>query len=148
MFLQPPPNTHLYHSTNSILWFDKNGIFYSAPNDKPYRKLSKEESLKEVEMFQAIAAGKKLFMLSEPHPGLQPVEKEDREFISDQLNKLMGAIAIVSDSKFHVILIKIFFLFKPAPYPMNIFNSVEMAKEWLLEQMNKGTDGRKILMVA
>jgi hypothetical protein len=78
-----------------------------------------------------ITAGKKMCMIIEGHPKAETPRKEDRDFIAEKLGEVTSAMAVLTPSPVSRMVANLFFLFKPAPYPMKMFVSVSEAKIWL-----------------
>ena len=128
--LQIPPGVKTFEMTNSILWFDENGILYSKPKPK-YIQATRLQMEADMVILKEKTGGKKVFMIAEGHPQAESPRKEDRDYISQQLSELVKALALLTPSAVSRMVANLFFMFKPPAFPMKMFVSVSDAKEWL-----------------
>jgi hypothetical protein len=136
-YLQIPSNRKTCELTNSVIWFEDDGILYSRYKDASYVRSSREEMELDMKKFKAFVGEKKVLMLAESHPTAETPAKEDRDFVSDKLTDVTKAMAILTPSALSRMVVNLFFLFKPAAFPMKMFQSVSDAKKWL-QTVNKG----------
>ena len=131
MILQIPENTKTYHLTNSIIWFDEEGILYSQPT-RLVTESTDEEIMKEMEKFRAITGNKKVCMIAEAHPGgSKPPKKEQRALIAKEISSVTKAMAVITTSALSRMIINLFFGFRPPDYPVKMFRNEQDAKEWI-----------------
>jgi hypothetical protein len=131
MILRLPENILTYHLQNAIVWIDQSGIVYSRPGEGEYIVPTRETMIDELNTFKKIIGDKKVCMILESHPKAQPPKKEDRDFIAEELSKVTKAMAIVTTSAFNKMVANLFFTFKPADYPMKMFNNEPEARLWI-----------------
>jgi hypothetical protein len=131
--MQPPKDAKIIEWPTSVLWFDEDGILYSVPKKgaEDKRPKTKEEALKEMEKFRAMIGGKKTCMIAESSNSSQPLKKEDRDWVAQELNSIVKAMAILSASPLSRMIANLFFGFKPPTYPVKFFSDVEEAKAWI-----------------
>ena len=131
MILKIPENAKIHHLTNSVIWFDEEGILYSQPKNL-VTETSDEEILSEMEKFRAITGNKKVCMIAEAHPGgSKPPKKEQRALIAKELSSVTKAMAVITTSALSRMIINLFFGFKPPDYPVKMFKNEQDAKDWI-----------------
>jgi hypothetical protein len=141
--LQAPTYIKTHELSNSIVWIE-DGILFSKPKDGPYVHSTKEMMLEDLQKFKQITGGKKMCMIIEGHPQAETPKKEDRDFISEKLAEVTKAMAILTPSAVSRMVANLFFLFKPAQYPMKMFVSVSDAKMWLQDCLKRKNDAMMI----
>lgn len=134
--IETPQNVKTYDLSTSTLWFDQEGILYSIPKPGVPPDLNREEILKEMDKFRAITGNKKVCLISEGNPNSKPPSKAERDFIAEQINDVVKAMAIVTTSPVARMIANLFFGLKPPPYPAKMFNNEKEALEWI-KQYNK-----------
>jgi hypothetical protein len=63
-----------------------------------------------------------------------PLSKETRDELAEKLPELTSAMALVSTTVYGKLVAEIFFTLKPQPYAHRLFESMEKAEGWLLQQ--------------
>ncbi len=134
--MEIPENVKTYTMSSSTIWFDEEGILFSVPKPGKPPELSKEEILKELDQFKEIVGHKKVCMVSEANPESRPPTKSERDFIAEQINGIVKAMAIITTSPLSRMIANLFFGLKPPPYPAKMFSNEKDAVEWI-RQHNK-----------
>ena len=130
--MEIPKNVNIIDWTTSFIWFDEDGIMYSKPKpgvEEP--TLSREETLKQMDEFKKLLENKKVCMILETNSNSKPPKKEDRDFIAEQLNQVVKALALISSSPLSRMIANLFFGLKPPSYPVKFFSNEKEAKEWI-----------------
>ena len=130
--MQPPTDAEVFDSKTGISWFDKDGILYSISQKVP--ALSMEETIQITEEFKKMLNGEKVCMLVDVTNSSES-NKEARDYAAVELPKLVKAVAMVSKSAVGKVLANIFFKIKEQPYPVKMFNTVEEARQWLIQYL-------------
>ncbi len=133
--MEIPLNTKTFEMRSSVLWFDEDGILYSAPKPGTPPELSKEDILVEIEKFRQIIGNKKVCMIAESNSKSRPPNKSERDFIAEQINSVTKAIAIVTLSPVSRMIANLFFSLKPPAYPAKMFTNAKEAKEWIKQYL-------------
>jgi hypothetical protein len=133
--LQIPPGVKTLQMANSTIWFDDSGILYSRPSNGDYQIQSRAEMEKEVELMKTFTGNKKVLMIAEVHPKVEQARREDRDYISEQLENIIKALAIITPNAVSRMVTNLYFVFKPAPFPTKMFVNVIDAKKWLLSEL-------------
>ncbi len=136
--LQIPSNAKTYEMANSVIWLDEQGIMYSRPKETPYLRLTTDEFDLEIQKLREIIGHKKVKMILEAHPNSESPRKDERDHIAEQLASVTQAMALITNSAVSRMVANLFFLFKPAPYPMKMFFTAQEAKGWLDKVSSKG----------
>ncbi|MCE3229042.1 MAG: hypothetical protein K0S32_3593 [Bacteroidetes bacterium] len=134
-----PTDIKTHELSNSIVWIEDD-ILFSKPKPGPFIHSTREIMLEDLHKFKQITGGKKMCMIIEGHPQAETPPKEDRDFISDKLSEVTKAMAILTPSAVSRMVANLFFLFKPAPYPMKMFVNVSDAKAWLQDCLKRKND--------
>ena len=130
--MEIPTNVDLIETSTSTIWFDETGICCSISKKHPPQSL--EETKKSVENFKKLINGKKVCMLLDI-TNSSPSSKEVRDYIAEEMPKLVIAIAMVSKSPLGRMIGNLFFGLKPPPYPAKMFSYEKEAKEWLKQYL-------------
>lgn len=131
--MEVPPNVQIHNHLTSVWWIEENGILCSiSKKDAP--DISREQSLEQLADLNRITGGKKMCMLLEITYG-RPSKREDREFLSQELAKVIKALALISQSALGKMVANLFFNLKPPPYPTKMFNNEVEAREWLSQYL-------------
>ncbi len=136
--LHIPPGTKTIELSNSIIWFDVDGILNSRPKSGPPIVSSRAQMEEDMKKFQQMTKGEKVLMLLEAHSQAEAPPQEDRDYIAAKLAEVTKAMAIVTTSAVSMMVTNVFFLIKPPPYPMKMFISVSEARKWLQGKVKKG----------
>ncbi len=133
--MTPPKNTKVIEWPTSTMWFDEDGILYSIPKPGAKGPQTKEEALKQMDMFRRLINGKKVCMIAETDRSGQPPRKEDRDWIARELNSVVKALGIISTSPLGKMVANLFFGFKPPAYSVKFFSNETEAKEWIKQYL-------------
>ena len=136
MALEIPYHAKTYELSNSVIWME-DGILYSSPKLSKVKQ-TREVMLSDLEIFQHVTDGKKVPIIAEAHRNPDSPPKEDRDFIAEKLELVTEALALITTNEVNKIMANIFFLFKPARYPMKMFTNVEDARLWLKSEKVSG----------
>ena len=131
--MQPPPDVEIHDHLTSIWWIEPDGILCSV-SKKNAPDLSRQQSLDKLADLRKYTGGKKMCMLLEITYG-RPSKREDREFLAEELAKVMKALALVSNSALGKMVANLFFNLKPPPYPTKMFTNEHEAREWLRQYL-------------
>ncbi len=112
-----------------FIWFSKDNILCSVPKEKAV-ELTMEESMKQIEEWEAEHADKKYWMLSVVNPHAKS-SKEQRDWAAEILPKYVHGIACINDSALGRMAINLFIGLRPPTYPLKMFKSSEEAFEWI-----------------
>jgi len=134
--LQIPPGVKTLKLTNSEIWFEDD-ILYSRPSDAEYILSTRKMMEDDVVKMKAFIGDRKVFIIAETHPRAEQPRKEDRDYISTQLEDLIKAMAIITPNAVSRMITNLFFLFKPASFPTKMFVDVSDAKKWLATCLDK-----------
>lgn len=130
--MQTPLNAELIETSTSIQWMDENGIICSISKKHPPQSL--EETKRDVENWYKRWGNKKYCLLLDI-TNSSPTSKEIRDYVADELPKMVKAIAMISNSALGRMVANLFFGLKPPPYPTKIFGNEQEAKEWLKQYL-------------
>ena len=126
-----PENRKVAILSNSVIWFEDDGYLYSRFKDEPFVQATREQMEDDMRIFLQFVGDKKVLIIAESHPRAESPAKNDRDFISEKLNQVTLAMAIMTPSAISRMVVNLFFLFKPPAFPMKMFQSVSDAKKWL-----------------
>ena|ERR1700741_2209005 len=129
--IEPPKNVKLIEWPTSTMWFDEDGILYSIPKAGAPQPQTREEGIAMMDEFRKLVNNKKTCMVSLTDSSAPPPKKEDRDWIANELNSIVKALAIVSNSPLSRMVANLFFGFKPPAYPVKFFSNATDAKEWI-----------------
>lgn len=128
--IAPPPGVNIDSTPADFSWYDENGIYCTMPL-KNGRPLSFEEVKANTEKWMAENPGKKIKWLYVVGPK-SSATKEVREYLDEVLPKTIQAMALITSSVMHRMIVNLFLKLKPQPFPVQMFSEVEEAKKWLL----------------
>lgn len=134
--MEIPKNTEIIDWPTSFIWFDADGVMYSKPKpgiSEP--EMSREDALKQMDEFKKLLGNKKACMILETNANSKPPKKEDRDFIAEQLNQVVKAMALIFSSPLSRMIANLFFGLKPPPYPVKFFSNEKEAKEWIKQYL-------------
>jgi hypothetical protein len=128
--LQVPEGVKTLQLSNAIVWM-KDGILFSRPTTGEYVQLDRQEMDKEFHQLKNFIGSGKVCMLAETHPKAESPHKEDRDYISERLNDVIKALAIITPNALSRMVTNLFFVFKPPLFPTRMFINVSDAEKWL-----------------
>jgi hypothetical protein len=131
MFIDVPYNAKTYEFVNSISWMGEDGIVYSKPKPGRFIKTTRDQMHEEMKKFLLLTGGRKVCMIAVSHPDIKEPEREEMDYMSEQLEKVINALAIINTNSVSAMVAHLFFIFKPPKYPMKMFTRVSDAKNWL-----------------
>jgi len=131
--MQVPPGIEVHEHLTSTWWIEPDGILCSV-SKKNAPDISREQSLAQLADLKRVTGGKKMCMLLEITYG-RPAKREDREFLAEELAKVIKALALVSNSALGKMVANLFFNLKPPPYPTKMFTNELEAREWLKQYL-------------
>ena len=136
MILQVPEHTQTFELTNSVVWFNPDGILYSLPKPNPRTDWTSEEIAAEMNRFREITGNKKVCMIAETHPtsSKQP-KKEQRELFAKEISGVTKAMAIIASSALSRMMANLFFAFVPPDYPVKMVATEQEAKTWIKQYL-------------
>ena len=130
--MQPPKNADVHETESSTQWLDENGILCSISKKGPPQTI--EQSKREIITFRKkFGEGKFCFLIDITDS--PPNTKEVRDWATQELNKMVKAIAMISRSALGRMVVNLFFGLKPPPYPTKMFSDEKEAKEWLKQYL-------------
>jgi hypothetical protein len=135
--LRVPEGAKTLKIANAILWFEGE-VLYSRPTEGDFVMQTREEMAADVERMKIFIGNKKVCMIAESHPKSESPRKEDRDYIAQQLEEIIKAIAIITPNAVSRMVANLFFLFKPPSFPTKMFVNVSDAKIWLETCLKKG----------
>jgi hypothetical protein len=133
--MEIPKNAKTFELKSSIIWFNEDGILYSVPKPGIPPDLNFEEIKKEMDHLREFIGHKKVCFLAESNPNSKPPNKQERDFIAEQINTVVKAMAIVTSSPVSKMIANLFFGLKPPPYPAKMFSNEHEAKEWIKQYL-------------
>jgi hypothetical protein len=133
MSLQVPANARKLELRTSTIYMGSDNILYSISKPDAPVESTDEEIISDVDKLLEFTGGKKVCMVIDAAPNRPPVKKEQRQIISDQLNRVVRALAIISHSPLSNMVINLYFNFKPPAYPTKLFTNDEEAVKWVKE---------------
>jgi hypothetical protein len=131
--MTPPSNVEIHEHPTSTWWIEENGILCSV-SKKNAPELSREQSIAQFEDLKRITGDARLCLLLDITYA-RPGKREDRDFAAEELNKIVKAMAFVSNSALGKMVANVFFNLKPPPYPVKMFTSEQEAREWLRQYL-------------
>lgn len=131
--MEIPQNVKVHENLTSIWWIEESGIVCSIGKKDP-PEISREQSLEQIAELNAVTGGGKRCMMLDITYG-RPSKREDREFLAEELAKVIKALAMISHSALGKMLANLFFNLKPPPYPTKMFSDENEAREWLKQYL-------------
>lgn len=133
--MEIPKDVKIYETSSSTFWFDELGIMYSVskPDAPP---ITIERSKADFQTLRNIIGDKKICIITESSSRNQIPGKAERDFIAEEITKLVIAWAIITRTPLSKMMANLFFAFKPPPYPMKMFTDFDEAKQWLMKHCN------------
>lgn len=130
-----PPNTAEVHDfPANLVWFDEDKIYYSiAKPNVP--AMGKEELVEFMRRLRELVNNKKVCMIVKVNASDPLLNKEDRNWLAQQLEEVTAAMAVVHDSPMGRMVANLYFGIRPGKYPMKFFGSVEDAKQWIMQYL-------------
>jgi GTPase len=129
MVLELPADKEVHELLNSYVWLDEEGILWSREKDC-YTDPNRSQITEEIDRILQITGGK-VCMIVEPNTRSKVPAAADREFVNQQLERVVKALAIINHSLFQKLLADIFFHLVPPRYPTRMFTSSEEAVKWV-----------------
>lgn len=93
-----------------------------------------EQARESIERLKEITGNKKVCMLIDVSNTAES-SRELRDYVAEELPKLVKAIAMVSSSALGKMLANLFFSLKSQPYPVKMFNNEKEALAWLRQYL-------------
>ena len=128
-----PPNIEVHDHLTSVWWIEESGILCSV-SKKNAPKPTREQSMEQFADLRKYIGDNKICMLLDITYSL-PSTKEEREYGSEELNKIVQALALISGSALGKMVANLFFNLKPPPYPVKMFTNETEAREWLKQYL-------------
>ncbi|MBA3664523.1 MAG: hypothetical protein H0W61_09990 [Bacteroidetes bacterium] len=133
--MQIPPEVKTYKLHSSLIWFDENGILFSSPILNVTPSTNMEDIKKEMDILRGIIGKEKVCLVAESHPKSKPPAKEHRDFIAEEINSVIKALAVITNSPVSKMIANLFFGLKPPPYPTKMFSNQKDAVEWIKQYL-------------
>ncbi|MDF2437978.1 MAG: hypothetical protein K0Q95_2354 [Bacteroidota bacterium] len=134
--MEIPKDAKIIDWPTSVLWFDEYGILYSKPKPGAEQTvISREQTLRQMNEVKRLTGNKKLCMILETNSNSKPPQKEDRDFLSEQLSLITKAMAIISSSPLSRMIANLFFGLKPPEYPVKFFSNEKEAQAWIKQYL-------------
>lgn len=133
--MQPSAKYRTIEFATSIMWFDEEGILYSVPKAGAVHPQTREESQRQMDEFRKITGGIKRCMVLQTDSASPPPKKEDRDWISGELESVTKAMAIISTSPLSRMVANLFFGLKPPAYPVKFFSNETDARDWVKQYL-------------
>lgn len=131
--LEPPKNVEIRHHYTNLWWIEDDGIICSV-SKKDHPDVGAEQYIEQLDDLRRVTGNaKKCMLLDITHA--KPTSKEDREFASIELAKVIKALAFLSDSSLGKMIMNIFLHLKPPPYPAKMFTDEHEARVWLRQYL-------------
>lgn len=119
----------MHEFLNSFVWLDEDGILWSREKET-YVDPNREQIKEEIDRLLTLT-GEKLCMIVEPNSRSKTPEAADRDYVNQQLARVVKAMAVIHHSLFQKLLADIFFHLVPPSYPTKMFTNKEEALKWL-----------------
>jgi len=132
-----PNNLKTYDMRTSTVWFGGEGIIYAVSKPNAPFTSTDREILDDVKKFKNLIGDKKVCVIVELDPRHPAPLRIQRNLIGDQLKSIIKALAIIITSPSSKMGANLFFVLKPADYPVKVFNDIQMAEEWIREICKK-----------
>lgn len=130
-----PEDIEIIDWPTSYMWFDDDGVLYSKPKSDAPQNQSRKEMEEQMDRFRELIGGEKICMIIQSEASSKPVKKEDRDWISNELNSVVKALAIVYSTPLARMLANLFFGLKPPAYPTKFCANEKEAKEWIKQYL-------------
>jgi len=131
MLIPIPTDVKTTEFTNSIIWLDENGIMFSVPKKSVSEQFTIPELKQETDKLRALLNNKKVCVIAESANRSVTPPKAERDFIANELNGIVKAMAIISTSPLSRMVSNLFFSFKPPKYPYRMCSSLKEARNWI-----------------
>jgi hypothetical protein len=134
--MEIPLDVKIIDWPTSIIWFDNDGVLYSMPKPGiPESNFTREGSLQQMNELKKLIGNKKVCMILETSKNSKTPKREERDFVAEQLTKIIKAMAIISPSPLSRMVANLFFGMKPPTYPVKFFSNQIDAKEWIKQYL-------------
>ena len=130
--MQVPENVKTFELSGSTMWYDEFGILNSVTKKVPPRNLA--ETKENIKKLKSILKEERVCMLIDS-TNLSPPFKEVRKYLSEEMPKIIKALALISSSPLGRMVANLFFNIKKQPYPVKMFNNEQEAREWLKQYL-------------
>lgn len=131
MLLEIPKNAKVLELPSSTIWFDGDGLLYSAAKGGPPVNRSMEDLTEDMKKVRNFIGSRKVCIIIESNNRSGSPPREQRDAIADALNAVTKAMAVVSSSPLSRMVANLFFSFRPPAFPMKLFANVHEAREWI-----------------
>lgn len=127
--LSLPDRTKILELPDSSVWFDESGILCCI-SKKRTGDQTLEQAMETMAEFRRIIGPEKVCLLIDVTYSTEN-SREVRAYASQELPKVVKAIAMVSSSALGKMVANLFFYLKAQPYPAKMFNNEKDARAWL-----------------
>ena len=131
--MTPPLHVETHENLTSVWWIEDDGILCSI-SKKEAPELTRQQSITQLEDFKQLTGHRKTCMLLDISNS-RPIRREDREFVSQELEKIVQALAFISKSALGKMVANLFLNLKPPPYPVRMFTDEHEARQWLRQYL-------------
>ena len=107
--MKAPQNTKIFELQGSTMWFDEFGILNSVSKKSAPRNLA--ETKDNIQKLKSILKEERVCMLIDS-TNLSPLIKEVREYLSEEIPKIIKALALISSSPLGRMVANLFFNIK------------------------------------
>lgn len=130
--MELPKHIETYTAGIMTAWVDEPGVMRGiCLKNIP---CSMENVKKSLELWKKLADGKKICFLIDI-TNILPPDWETRDYIENELNTLINAYAMISNSVLSKTIANVFFALKPPKYPIKMFTNEKDAREWLTQYL-------------
>ena len=126
--LKVPEGIEPHQTSLSVMWFDREGIFYSVTQKNTV--LRKSNLAETFAYIRSVSPEKKVCWIGDV-TDIPPPEKEARDFAAEETPKLIKALALITNSSLSKMIAEIFMLVKKPPYPTRMFTNAADARAWI-----------------
>jgi hypothetical protein len=129
-----PENSQIYEGELATFWFDENGIL-CAVSKKISRTMENQKA--NYALVREITGGKRVCLLAD-NTETYTQDEITRQYSAQEMPKLFKAMAVISHTVIGRAATHLFLYFHGQPIPIESFDNVEKAKEWLMQFQLEG----------
>ncbi len=129
--MKPNANTTLIEGDLCTFWFEENGILCALAKNRPR---SLENQKKNFQLISEITKNEKVCMLFDISLA-QVQDKETREYAAIEMQNIIKAMAVLSDSHSGRFAASIFITLSDQPVPIKMFDDEKVATSWLKQYL-------------
>lgn len=128
LLARPENNNKVFETDSSILWLDTENVLCCII--KPVKQ-SLSNTKKLYRIIRTISENKKFFILIDTTL-IHPLDKQNRDYLMDEMPNYFLGVAVISNSIFGKITSSFFIATRKISIPVKLFPSERKAREWFL----------------